>query len=68
MLIAELLKLREAEQKYEVGDKVKVNIGGKWWDATITKPPHKVTGNYGVRFSTGKKIVNTLASPEEIKK
>lgn len=48
---------------YAVGDKVSVKAGGRWHDAVVTKPPHKETGNYGVRFKVGTKTVNTVADP-----
>ena len=54
--------------KYKVGDKVSISAGGKWFEGSITKPPHSVTKNYGVRFKAGKKTVNTVASENELKK
>lgn len=59
---------RMDEQAYVVGDKVLTKIGGKWIEATITKPPHKETGNYGVRARIGKTVINTVSSPEQLKK
>ena len=53
--------------KYKVGDEVMIKAGGKWWEGSITKPPHSETKNYGVRFKAGKKTVNTVASDEELK-
>jgi hypothetical protein len=55
---------------YSVGDKVLSYHGGKWIPATITKPPHKATGNYGVRFkhpNPKQGMVNTVSSPGELK-
>ena len=56
------------DDKYKVGDKVKIKAGGKWWDGSITKPPHEETKNYGVRFKNGKQTVNTVASESELKR
>ena len=65
-LLQELLSLRESTG-YSVGDKVQTLIGGKWLPAVITKPPHKETGNYGVRIKHGKKTINTVSSLEQLK-
>jgi hypothetical protein len=53
--------------KFKVGDLVSIKAGGKWWDGSITKPPHKETKNYGVRFKAGKKTVNTVSAEADIK-
>lgn len=54
--------------KYSVGDKVETLVGGRWIPATITKPPHKETGNYGVRFKVGKKVMNYVSSPNQLRR
>jgi hypothetical protein len=53
---------------YAVGDKVMTMIGGKWLPAVITKPPHKETGNYGVRVKAGTRTINTVSSTDQLKK
>lgn len=53
--------------KYKVGDSVMIHAGGKWFEGTITKAPHKETKNYGVRFKAGKRTINTVASNNELK-
>ena len=53
---------------YAVGDKVLTLIGGKWLPAVITKPPHKETGNYGVRVKAGTRTINTVSSTDQLKK
>lgn len=54
-------------QTYSVGDKVETFFGGKWLPATITKPPHKETGNYGVRFKIKTTVMNTVSEPSKIR-
>lgn len=62
-------KVNEGEDvTYQVGEKVMTLIGGKWLSATITKPPHAETGNYGVRVKHGTKTINTVSSPNQLKK
>lgn len=55
------------EQTYSVGDKVETFVGGKWVPATITKPPHKETGNYGVRIKVKSTVMNTVSEPSKIR-
>jgi predicted acetyltransferase len=59
--------MMEDLQSYSVGQQVLTFIGGSWRPAVITKPPHKVTGNYGVRLKAGKQTINTVSSLEQLK-
>ncbi len=56
------------DDKYKVGDAVETHVGGKWLPATITKPPHTETKNYGVRFKFNNKTVNTVSSEDQLRK
>jgi hypothetical protein len=64
MKVAELF---ESEVKYAIGEKIQTKVGGKWIDATITKPPNK-NGNYGVRFKVGTTVMNYVSAPVELRK
>lgn len=66
--LREIINLYESEHQYSVGEKVETLVGGRWIPATITKPPHKETGNYGVRFVVGKKTMNYVSSPKQLRK
>jgi hypothetical protein len=57
----------EAAPVWQVGQHALTHIGGKWLPCVITKPPHKETGNYGVRFKHAGKTFNTVSSLEQLK-
>ena len=48
---------------YNIGDKVKVHLGGIWHDAIVTDGPHKLTGNIEAKFKYGKKTIKTRFDP-----
>ena len=60
-------ELFESEVKYAIGEKIQTKVGGRWIDATITKPMNK-GGNYGVRFKVGTTSMNYVSAPEELRK
>jgi hypothetical protein len=60
---------RDAAERFKVGDKVQVKLGGKWHDAEVTDGPHKLSGHIEAKFMAGKKTIKTRFDPKtEVKK
>jgi len=61
--------LSEEVNQHNVGDKVKVHLGGVWHDAEVTAGPHKLSGHIEAKFKYGKKNFKTRFDPaSEVKK
>ena len=56
-------------EEHNIGDNVKVHLGGKWHDAVVTNGAHKSSGHIEAKFKYGAKTIKTRFNPEtEVKK